>query len=286
MIEIIDAKYSTKDVTNIIKNHIINGEIYLRANNNIFGDPNMGVVKKLIVNYVEDGNKKTVEIVEGDFLRLPETNTDRLGIFYTNNNINNNIIQKSLKTINIAAKKHNVDVLTCVWTPIENNPFKEIFSPIRIGNLFNINYQILILLLTAKRVHDYKYVSFLEHDVLYGEDYFTYPEFDGNIIANNNYIGCNNGFQKNNHTNHQPLHELTMKFDFAINHFSKNLPNNIVDMAVLEPQVEIQPYNEWSAPQPSIHIFHGKHITSHYSIYSNEVTKNNKYWGDYEKLLV
>lgn len=285
MLKIINAKYGSKDVTEIINNSIIDNKLYIRVDNGIFGDPNPGVVKTLIVDFNQNNILKHAEIIEGGFLKLPETNSKRLGIFYTNNNIDNTILKKSLELIYIASKKHNVDILTCAWMPIPNNPFIELISPIKNGNLFNINYQILMLLLTANKMYDYKYVSFLEHDVLYGEDYFTYPDFDGNIISNNNYIGFKNGFQPNKHKSHQPLHETTMNFKFAIKHFSNILANNIIDMALLEPQGEEQPYKEWSSPQSSIHVFHGKHITSHYSIYSDNVYNDDIYWGNYKNLL-
>ena len=49
----------------------------------------------------------------------------------------------------------------------------------------------------ARESKQYKYVTFLESDVLYAEGHFDYPDFKGNSICNMNYKGlCEKGFQE------------------------------------------------------------------------------------------
>ena len=45
---------------------------------------------------------------------------DRLGIFYTDNTVPH-IIDYSLKTL--VSSQEKVDIVTCSWTPIPDNPF-------------------------------------------------------------------------------------------------------------------------------------------------------------------
>ncbi len=206
-------------------------------------------------------------------------------MIYTNNNIESWVIDKSLSTIKKAADKHNVDILTCVWESIPNNPFHEIICPVRTGNHFNIAYQICQLLSTASLNSGKKYenVAFLEHDVAYGEDYFDYPEFTEDVLCNQNYIGvCKTGFQRKNQSD-EPLHQLVMKFDYAVSHFKETLYNSIASGIMLEPP-HTPPYGRRDTKQSSVHINHGKHFTSHFSIYSKTTTPENSYWGPFSNL--
>ena len=158
-LEIIEATYGGKDVTNILKRFIKNDKLIIHASNGYFGDPMGGVVKKLIVKYKLNDFVFEKITIENNFLKIPETNTDRLGIFYTNNNIDNNLLSKSIKSIDKASNKHGVDILTCSWKPIPDNPFIEIISRLQQGNHFNIAFQILTLLITANDYKKYKYVD-------------------------------------------------------------------------------------------------------------------------------
>ena len=283
--KILNATYGGKDVTSILQSKV-NGEVLnIAASNAIAGDPKPGVYKKLIVEYEVNGQKFTAEAGEGSVLSIPFTGTNKLGIFYTNNRIDLHVIKNSISTIQTAARKHEVDIITSVWEHIPDNPFHEVVCNVKTGNHFNIAYQICSLLETARLNMSKRYdtVSFLEHDVLYGEDYFNYEPFEGNVICNHNFIGlCKEGFQPKGQGD-EPLHQLTMKFDFAVEHFKNVLFRSIVAQALLEPTHD-PVYTRRQSVQPSIHVNHGRHFTSHFNIYTKKYFAEHPYWGNYEVL--
>lgn len=284
MLEIIFAEYGNKDVTSVLKSKVVNDKLIVGVNNSNFGDPKPGVVKTLLVKYVEDDDEKKMTLTEGEILILPFTKSSKLGIFYTNNRIPHQILIQSLNSIKKASEKHNVDIITSVWEHIPDNPFFEVMCPVRTGNHFNIAYQICQLLLTAQSSKRYETVSYLEHDVLYGEDYFDFEPFDGNVICNHNYMGiCKHGFQ-NKGQGDEPLHQLTLKFDFAFNHFRNTLMESIVRGVNLEP-LHSPAYLRREAKQPSIHINHGHHFTSHFNIYQKKYYPEHPYWGKADNII-
>lgn len=278
-LEIIKATYGGNDCTEQIKNKIVNNKLIVRSDNNIIGDPSVGVVKYLEIEANIDGEIVKTNTREGQLLTLPKPSTNRLGIFYSNN-INEKIypaIRASLKSIQKAAEG-KADILTCMWRHEPENPFYECISWTQTSSHLNQILQILQLLYTARLSGDYKYVSFLEHDLVYAEGYFDYPDFDEGILANMNYIGMNkDGFQHRGQ-NDKPTSQLTMLFEDAIKHFESLLPNALVtNSGLLEPQLKMI---EWNSEHPNIHINHGSHFTSHYNIYSKENTYDeHPYWG-------
>lgn len=284
--KIIKATYGGKDITSILQSKVNNNVLNIIANNSIAGDPHPGVYKYLEVEYESEGIRLTAKIGEGAMLSIPLTGTNKLGIFYTNNRIEPAVIKTSLDSIQKAALKHETDIITSVWEHIPDNPFHEVFCNVKTGNHFNIAYQICSLLVTASLNSSKRYgtVSFLEHDVLYGEDYFDYDEFEGNVLCNHNYIGiCKSGFQTKNQSD-EPLHETIMKFDFAVEHFKNVLYNSIVAQMLLEP-LHSPPYTRRQTLQPSVHVNHGKHFTSHYNIYSKTYKPSQSYWGDAKEII-
>lgn len=281
---ILYAKYGGVDCTDIIKSRVINNKIILRVNNNIIGDPKPGILKELVINI----DNEVLVIKEGDLLIYPKSENKKLGIFYSNNN---NIkiyssIRSSLESIKKSAT--DVDILTCVWNKVDNNPFPEYISHYKNSSHLNQLLQILQLLYTAKEIKEYEYVSFLEHDVMYPEGYFDYPDInEGEVITNFNYIGlCKDGWQEVP-IKHEPFHQMTMKFDDAIKHCESILPNALVtNSGLIEPQVPNIIRRKWNCINPSVHINHGYHFTSHYSIYSKDrIFKTDKYWGDFTNYL-
>ncbi len=272
MFNIINATYGGVDVTNIVLRYIKDGKLLIKATNDIFGDLKPGHIKELIINH----SNGTEIIKEGGYISLPKTNINKLGIFYTNNNVDK-VVETTVQTLT----KFNgiADILTCVWNPIKNNPFYEVGAMTKSGNHLNIVIQILQLLYTARNSGKYDYVSFLEHDVLYPDGYFDYPDFDKNtVLTNMNYMGiCQNGWQNRN-ANHEPLHQMTMHFKEAIEHFENMLKLAIEQGGILvEPQVMQR--KQWRCKNPAVHINHGRNFTSHYSIYSKETHPNDEYWG-------
>jgi len=285
--KIIKATYGDVDCTDIIQSKIINDQLIIRADNSIIGDPKSGVVKFLEIEYEIDKKKFSEKIKEGNLLTLPKSKFKRLGIFYSNNN-NPKIypaIDKSLSTIK-EASEGKADIITCTWNPINNNPFHQIKSWYTSQSHLNQLLQIMQCLYAAQEMNDYEYVSFLEHDVMYPVEYFDYPDFEDNqVITNMNYGGVNiNGWQHRGQ-NDEPFHQMTMKFNDAIKHCERILPNALrTNSGMIETQI-LERY-QWDCPNEAIHINHGVHFTSHNSIYKKtDLYLNHPYWGDHSNYL-
>lgn len=271
MLSITKANYGGKNVLDLLKTKVKNNKLELRVGNNIFGDPAPGVVKYLDIEY-NDGLKKRIK--ENGFLKIPDTSTNKLGIFYSNNNVDK-VVHQSLQSLTKFEGK--ADILTCVWKPIADNPFYEAIAMTQSSSHLNIIIQILQLLYAAKEMGKYKYVSFLEHDVLYPDGYFDFPDFETGIMTNMNYMGiCNEGWQKRN-ADHEPLHQMTMIFQEAIVHFENLLKDAIrIGNVLVEPNPGRK---QWKCINPAVHVNHGKHFTSHFSIYDKHTFTEEAYWG-------
>lgn len=285
--KILNATYGPKEITDLIQAKVNGNRLLIKADNSICGDPQPGVVKNLEITWEsEDGQVRTHSWKEGTLCQIPIEHSNRLGIFYTNNH-NPKIystIEKSIRAIQKAAIG-KADILTSVWKPISENPFPELVAWSQNSSHLNQVLQIMQLLYTAREIGGYDYVSFLEHDCLYAEGYFDYPDFEeGTILANMNYGGlCKAGWQKRNQQD-KPHSQLTMRFNDAIKHFESILPNALVrNSGLVEPQMTM---GEWRAPNESIHVNHGHHFTSHYVIYSKtNLESEHSYWGDYRDYL-
>jgi len=285
MLVIKKATYGGKDCTEEISRLVKKGSLSVRASNNIIGDTLYGKVKKLIVDYTFNGESLSKEVIEGDYLIIKPQSNKRLGVFYSNNKNPKTFpaIEKSLQTIEKAAEGV-ADIITCVWNPIPNNPFIELNSWMQSGGHLNQLLQIMQCLYYAEKTGDYEFVSFLEHDVMYPEDYFSFSDtgFVNCVFTNMNYIGlCEKGFQKRKQDD-QPFHQMTMRFNEAIEHCEKILANALrTNSGLIEPQEGVV-RRTWETKNPSVHVNHGIHFTSHFSIYDSENTeKTNTYWGDY-----
>lgn len=279
------AYYGNIDCTKEVSSMVKNNRLIIRADNSIIGDPHTGIVKYLKVTFEDDTVKS---VPEGQLLIYPESTTKKLGIFYSNNSPDLiPYINLSLDSIQKSAKDQ-VDILTCVWSPIENNPFPEYIAWTKTSSHLNQLLQIMQLLYIAKQIGQYEYVSFLEHDVMYPEGYFDYPEFNhGEVITNMNYKGvCNKGWQSVP-VKHEPFHQMTMRFDDAIKHCESILENALItNSGLIEPQIPNIVRKKWQSVNPAVHINHGKHFTSHFSIYSStNLTSEDDYWGNYEKYI-
>jgi hypothetical protein len=141
-------------------------------------------------------------------------------------------------------------------------------------------------LYSAQEMNNYDYVSFLEHDVMYPEGYFNYPEFEnGQVLTNMNYGGINTvGWQRRGQ-NDEPFHQMTMRFDDAIKHCEKILPNALrTNSGMIETQTMKR--IQWKTENEAIHINHGVHFTSHNTIYKRDNTyKEHPYWGKHSDYL-
>jgi len=282
---IISATYGGVDCLHIVRSKVKGNRLIIMANNDIVGDPSPGNRKSLVVRV----DTETITVEEGGLLVYPSSNNDRLGVFYSNN-VNpkiNNAIVASLKSIEKAAEG-KADILTCMWRNEPENPFPEYIAWTQTFAHLNQLLQVMQLLYVARNINNYKYVSFLEHDVLYPESYFDYPDVnEGEVITNMNYMGiCKDGFQ-GVPTKHEPFHQMTMRFDEAIAHCESILANALVNNSgLIEPQVGNIIRTQWECVNPAVHINHGHHFTSHYNIYSStDLSKTNPYWGNHDNYL-
>jgi hypothetical protein len=279
--KILYANYGGVDCTNQIQSLVKNDSLKVRADNRIFGDPIVGVKKTLPINI--DGVELLVQ--EGDIFVYPKSSNTKLGIFYSNNSKPELFpaIKKSLQTIQIAAEG-KADILTCMWNHEPSNPFFEYLAWTKTTSHLNQLLQILQLLYNAKKIKDYETVSFLEHDVLYPNGYFDYPEIQkGTVITNLNYLGlCKEGWQEVP-VKHEPFHQMTMRFEEAISHCESIIPNALIRNAgLIEPQNIIR--KQWECKNPAIHINHGRHFTSHFNVYTKNTFEYSNYWGHHKDI--
>lgn len=283
--KIIKATYGGKDCTNLIQLKVKDGKLIVRANNDIIGDPSIGKLKTLDVTLELDGKTINESISEGNLLIVPKPKTNKLGIFYSNNN-NSKIfpaIQASLESIRVAALG-KADIMTCMWNNEPKNPFIEYIAWTKTSSHLNQLLQIMQLLYAAREVGTYDYVSFLEHDVLYPEGYFDFPEFENGVVYTNmNYKGINkDGYQLLGQRD-EPFHQMTMRFNDAIKHCESILPNALVtNSGNIEANEIIR--KQWKCKNSAIHINHGLHFTSHYNVYKKkDLYTNDPYWGEHSK---
>ena len=281
------ATYGGVDCTNIIQSKVSGDRLILRSSNDLIGDTMPGVVKYLEIEGELGGNLFSESVREGTLLTLPRTKHNKLGIFYSNNN-NPSIwpaIYKSLDTIKTAADG-KADIVSCMWNPMPDNPFHQISSWYQSQSHLNQLLQIMQCLYSAKEMHDYEYVSFLEHDVMYAEGYFDFPDFEsGHVQTNMNYGGINKDGWQHRGQSDEPFHQMTMRFDDAIKHCESILPNALrTNSGMIETQTMRR--TQWEAPNQSIHINHGVHFTSHNSIYRKDnLYTEHPYWGNHSDYL-
>lgn len=288
--KIVKATYGPKDVTKRIIDLFKNKKMNIVVSNLLFGDTQHGVLKKLIIEF-EDGS--FLETKENESLVYPKILSERIGIFYTNNdNVKKeNALYASLESLKIASKEQ-CNIVTSVWNSIPENYFYEIISQTKNSSHLNQVLQILQLLYFVKKnAKNVKYVSFLEHDCLYPEEYFEYDDFECDSISNTNYIGLSRfGWQPKN--NVRPTSQVTMNFNSAIKHFENIFPDALLNKSgSLEPWYSKSQYahpldwknKDWSCKNPSVHINHGYAFTSHFETFAKTYSELNDYWGHYSE---
>jgi hypothetical protein len=275
------ATYGGVDCLSQVKSKIRGERLILRVDNGIIGDTMVGTVKFLEIEI----NGEFYKVKEGDTFTYPKSKHNKLGIWYSNDTTNHPAVIKSLETIQKAAEG-KADIVTCVWDRIPNNPFHEVISWNRSSSHLNQLLQILQCIYVGKTINEYQYVSFLEHDVMYGEGYFDYPEFErGAVWTNMNYGGINRDGWQHRGQNDEPMHQMSMRIEDAIEHFQSILGNALVTNSGM---IETQTLKrlQWEAPNQSIHINHGSHFTSHFSIYRKDnVYNEHPYWGEHSEYL-
>jgi hypothetical protein len=285
MLTIKKATYGEVDCTQQIQSRINGDKLIIRSNNDIIGDTQPGTVKYLEIEIEHNGIVSNHKIQEHNLFVFPESKNNKLGIFYSNNNAPSiyPAIDASLKSIEKSADG-KADILTCMWQRQPSNPFPEFIAWTQTTSHLNQLLQVMQLLYQAKEINNYEYVSFLEHDVLYPEGYFDFPDFEeGIVMTNMNYMGINvDGFQPLGQRD-EPFHQMTMRFDEAIRHCESILANALIrNSGLIEPQNLIR--KQWNCINPSIHINHGKHFTSHFNVYTKNTFTHHEYWGEHKNI--
>ena len=219
-----------------------------------------------------------------------------LGCWYSNNEINQKIIQGSLKSIWRAvecSEKTEVNVVTCNWSAVNNNPFEEHITLYKMGVHLGIILQILrIFYEEEKKNNDYDAVCFLEHDVLYPPNYFDrvgqafFYNPNAQVVSHMDYIGMNQTGWLRVVCRQEPMHQRSFRYAAAIEHIHSTVKEAVLNgNVILEgnhyPQIQI-PYE---GLRPSCHINHSKHFTSHFNCYEKDSggVVEHPYWGHFEK---
>lgn len=222
-----------------------------------------------------------------------------LGVWYSNNAAPNDLIRKSLGTIYNAQKHatHEVEVRTCPWESINGNPFKELLAKEKLGNHLGIIRQIRQLLNESDGVSSWDIICFLEHDVLYPENYFDKvgDAFANNdnaqVVMNDDYEGLNGtGWLKVRERHAPPMHQLSMRYEFALDNLDRAEQECLRQgWAYLEPDSGPNgDRSHWlhlpvTGLMPAIHVNHPRRFTSHgevvYEQHSNGKTWHD-HWGD------
>jgi hypothetical protein len=267
------------DVTPRLRSLVRDGRLSLTVSPKLFGDPVPGKTKTLRFEYELPGDNRRYihEVDDQRIVMIPNTRTKNIGIFYTSQIVDQKYFRRVIKQLELAP---SIDIITCSWQPIEDNPFPELSWPFHTRSHLNLVLQILKLLHHARELGPYEYVFFLEDDVLYPESYFDLEPFAEDAVLNTNYIGLfERGFQKATAHRQQPLQQVVMKLPAAIEHFTSRLAQ-----ALTVGVVEVEPYERpWATRRslhPAVHINHGRNFTSHFNIYSKEeVEPWHPYWG-------
>ena len=206
----------------------------------------------------------------------------KLGIFYTNNN--SPCVIKTLDNLkNILESRFNFDIIACSQKDLPCCSFPVVPSLFKESSWVNLAIQILQALYKGREASKYKYVSFLEHDVMYSPDYFDYSDFDTDVLQNVNYRGvCAFGYQYYGGP-FPVLSQMTVKLEYAIDHFEKFLLERVAGIVNrnLEPSGSVTKY---STSVPTIHI-NRESFTGHGSYFTiNYLDQEIPYWGHYSNL--
>ncbi|HVW03109.1 MAG TPA: hypothetical protein VHB77_22300 [Planctomycetaceae bacterium] len=217
-----------------------------------------------------------------------------LGLWYSHCGINRHILLSSLRAIERAVQLSGAcrpRVVCCVWEPIADNPFSELIHHHPMANHLGIAMQIARILWEEQAAgRDYDAVCFLEHDVLYPHNYFDltaealrqHPEAPG--VFNHDYIGLNQtGFLKTLDRGEPPLHQLSMRHAFALEHVERLIrecicggwrivePTHALSRFAIRPELGIA---------PAVHINQSKPFTSHFNCFERTGTPTHPYWGE------
>lgn len=154
-----------------------------------------------------------------------------LGVWYSNNAAPPKVLKASLDSIKRAAdlSRADVSVVTCPWESVPGNPFAEVLAKYKNGpghlNIVRQQKQCIQEQWDAADLVAWEppdVVCFLEHDVLYPPDYFdrVARAFRENpaapVVSNLDYEGLNATGWLQVKDRHEPLHQLSMRYDVAV----------------------------------------------------------------------
>lgn len=222
-----------------------------------------------------------------------------LGVWYSNNTAPAPLLKASLDSIEVARRMAEslgvpVEIATCSWDEVVGNthPWARHSGERKSGHATIISQvrQCIALAASAPDV-----VCFMEHDVLYPEDYFervekAFRESQSPVVSNLDYIGLSaNGWQSVKER-HEPMHQLSMAYDYAL----KNLDRAEADCkqqgwAYLEPDHDANrnhwfriPFTPGLGVMPSVHVNHQSgRFTSHGEVcYAQATETRHKHWGE------
>jgi hypothetical protein len=215
-----------------------------------------------------------------------------LGCWYSNNGINTRIIRSSLESIKKAKDSYkDVNVVSCNWSHNQDNPFTEHITLYKMGNHLGIILQMLrVVYEEEKRGNKYDVISFLEHDVMYPDDYFHRVKegFRSNPITviNLDYIGMNHTGWLDVIQRDEPMHQFSMRYSAAIKHFDLLMREAVMNGNVyLERSKQSAIRIPFKGDKPACHINHSKHFTNHYDCYAKNSNGqvDHPYWGNFKQ---
>jgi hypothetical protein len=104
-LKILKATYGGVDCTSQIQSKVNGNKLIIRSGNDIIGDTQPGTVKYLEIQIEHEGEISDHKTKEHNLFVFPKSKTNKLGIFYSNNNTPSiyPAIQASLKSIQKAA---------------------------------------------------------------------------------------------------------------------------------------------------------------------------------------
>ncbi len=237
----------------------------------------------------------------------PEPKRQRiLAVWYSDNHAPLNLTMHSLSTVVAASQQtrgHSVQVAACSWDTGNFGILPGMGPPV-----INTRYEgerrrgydtILAQIKQAVREatrngEEYDAVAFCEHDVLYPPDYFNrvgdalaaHP--GAPVISNLDYLGLNQTGWQAVKERHEPLHQLTLRWDtFRDNLARAEDASKTGGEVVLEPDhggdrsrwVRLQPVGL----MPSVHVNHNSgRLTSHGEVCYHPVgfSLKHPHWGD------
>lgn len=217
-----------------------------------------------------------------------------LGIYYTSSNVHPALAKASIDSVEkMIANTPGGKVVYSVWNKIPYiSEDRQQVTYFRHNGHLNIALQIYRALLTNT---EYDLVAFLEHDVLYHENYLNNlansirPNHEG--VSYRSFCGMNaKGYQKLIQQD-EPMSMLSLRYDRAI-----QLMQEKISYYAIHGHGCIEPDNKRGLLSlqgvDNVHVnmnetTHSHHLTSHYNCYSKtNVFNPHPYWGDYKNFHI